>query len=350
MKEIGSEFWYFDMDEKKFTEIFDEHEFFLAGRTALDYIAKDLIIGEAIESIYLPSYCCHTMIKPFLDNGIEVEFYNVEYSMGEFKYHLDFSNKCRCVLIMDYFGLCNSDVPRIIDKLKKNGKIVIEDATHSWFNNYKHSKKSDYIMVSFRKWTGLPAGAMAIITNKSFVAKKPLKSNSDYIRLREMSAMLKNSYVNFSSDFKETFLEMFAKAEELIECDFGNYTLPEKYINLISKIDYEKIIRIRRENSEFLIGSLKDIDGIEVPELSSDSTPLFVPINIKNGKRNELKAFLIDNNVYCPTHWPKSDLHKGVSNLIYEEELSLICDQRYTLSDMNRIANLIKYFLEGHKL
>lgn len=32
---------------------------------------------------------------------------------------------------------------------------------------------------------------------------------------------------------------------------------------------------------------------------------------------------------------------------IYKNELSLICDQRYTEEDMNRIVETIKAFMEG---
>ena len=61
--EIGSEFWKYN---KKY--ISENEELFLSGRTALDAIIKDILSEYRIESALLPSYCCHTMIEPFIRN------------------------------------------------------------------------------------------------------------------------------------------------------------------------------------------------------------------------------------------------------------------------------------------
>ncbi len=62
-----------------------------------------------------------------------------------------------------------------------------------------------------------------------------------------------------------------------------------------------------------------------------------------------LKNFLIEKEIYCPVHWPLSSMHKGISDnakRIYGEELSLICDQRYCLDDMEREADAVRTFVK----
>jgi hypothetical protein len=59
----------------------------------------------------------------------------------------------------------------------------------------------------------------------------------------------------------------------------------------------------------------------------------FVPILLPN--RNEIRAHLTKNEIYCPVHWPKPE---GCESNIYDHELSLICDQRYGIKDMKRIV------------
>ena len=76
---------------------------------------------------------------------------------------------------------------------------------------------------------------------------------------------------------------------------------------------------------------------------------MFVPVLVPYGKRDELRKYLIENEIYCPVHWPESKYHKldERTEYIYQNELSLVCDQRYTESDMNRIVEVIKTYMEN---
>ena len=47
---------------------------------------------------------------------------------------------------------------------------------------------------------------------------------------------------------------------------------------------------------------------------------------------------MIERKIYCPIHWPEV---KGTNAGIRENELSLVCDQRYDARDMNYMADLI---------
>ena len=56
-------------------------------------------------------------------------------------------------------------------------------------------------------------------------------------------------------------------------------------------------------------------------------------------KRDNLRKYLIDRGIYCPIHWPEV---MGTSAGIRENELSLICDQRYSEDDMRAIIETIR--------
>ena len=73
---------------------------------------------------------------------------------------------------------------------------------------------------------------------------------------------------------------------------------------------------------------------------------MFVPILVPDGKRDELRRYLIKHEMYCPVHWPVSMYHKldKRAEIIYKNELSLVCDQRYTEEDMQRMVETIKDF------
>ena len=73
--------------------------------------------------------------------------------------------------------------------------------------------------------------------------------------------------------------------------------------------------------------------------------PLFVPICVEDGRDN-VRNYLIQSNIYLPAHWPISDLHSLniKSSYLYRTELSCVCDQRYSVSDMEAIIEAIAVF------
>lgn len=343
-KEIGSEFWKVDLNEKRKLILEKEYQFLLTGRTALDYIIKDIKTNKDIESVYMPSYCCHTMIQPFLDNGIDVEFYNVYFENGKYIYEVDFETKCDVVLIMQYFGFYNELVGQLIRQFKESEKIIIEDATHSWFSTYPYSHKSDYVFASFRKWTGLHCGAIAIKRYDNFSNSLPSNTNDKYIEIRQKAAELKKEYIEKNQGDKEDFLKLFDEAESLLEVDYQDYKIPKEYKNKIRRLDIETIKKTRQENSKVLIEGLKQFKKINTIGITETDVPLFVPIMVLVGKRDKLRKYLIDHSVYCPIHWPLSEVYEIQDTYIYDNSLSLICDQRYKLRDMERIIEVIDKF------
>ena len=79
-------------------------------------------------------------------------------------------------------------------------------------------------------------------------------------------------------------------------------------------------------------------------DVENDVTPMFFPIYVKNN-RDELRRKLIENEIYCPVHWPIPKQVNGHLNIttknIYDSILSIPCDQRYQIEDMRRIINEI---------
>ena len=78
---------------------------------------------------------------------------------------------------------------------------------------------------------------------------------------------------------------------------------------------------------------------ISIPEVDlSMDVPLFFPVFLENKKRDSLRKYLIDRGIYCPVHWPEV---MGADVGVRNNELSLICDQRYSEGDMQAIVDAI---------
>ena len=151
---------------------------------------------------------------------------------------------------------------------------------------------------------------------------------------------------------KSEFLSVFGKAESLLSRDYRDYGIGyEESYTLFRFLDEIKDTKQRRrDNARILIEGLTDIIGIKVfTDFKDDKKcPLFVPIVVKDGKRDALRSYLISKDIYCPVHWPLSKQHVGISERakeIYAEELSLVCDQRYGDEDMERTVQEIQKFM-----
>ena len=333
--EIGSEFWAVPIAEKK-TNIFPENtQWFLSGRSALQVILDE--IKGFCRTVAMPSWCCDSMIKPFIDAGIEVHFYPVYWDN---KLVINLCFEYDILFLMDYFGY-SSKKP----DLSGYDGVVIRDITHSIFSD-KYDD-ADYYFGSLRKWCGIWTGGYTW-TNDGHSLRFVEKDNKEYVQLRKKAMLQKKAYIErkIIGESEKQYLEFFASAEEMLE-NKGIASAAYRDVILASKLDSQFIIRQRRSNANILRRAF--YEWLIFPDMTENDCPLFVPVLIPNGKRDALRQYLIEKDIYCPIHWPISMYHKLNEDMeyIYKNELSFICDQRYTEIDMKRIIKTVKAFCDS---
>ncbi len=332
-REIGSEFWDVPVCENKKSVFLDNTVWYLSGRCALRAIIKDIKRKISFKSVALPSWCCDSMITPFLEEKVEVKFYSVFIEEGTLKKDFCDISDCDAILLMDYFGF-----KRSFD-CEFDG-IVINDITHSVFCGELGS--ADYTFGSLRKWAGFYTGGFAI-SKDGLLETMNGKTDYEFVELRKLAMCEKNSYIRGNSDSKDYLLK-FSKAEDILE-KYSCGTADNYDISRANCLDINLIRRKRLENAEVIINKFPDLTIFS--ELLQYDCPLFVPLLIPNGRRDELRKYLIENKIYCPVHWPVSEYHKLTDQTknVYEQEISIICDQRYSVADMEYICSHINKFL-----
>lgn len=335
--EIGSEFWSVPTVEKDNSFFPETTHWFLSGRSALQAIIAKL---KEKKTVAMPSWCCDSVIKSFINAGMVVCFYPVYVKQG----HLvqDIVYNCDVLFLLDYFGY-NAEES---DVSEYNG-IVIRDVTHSMFS--KSYADADYFFGSLRKWCGFWTGGFAWAKD----GQQFLIADGDdkgYILLRKKAMELKDCYINRLPDktgnliYDKSYLSVYEEAEEILE-DIGIAATSERDIEYAKKLDVGFMKTQRRKNAKILMQAFAD--QLIFSTLNENDCPMFVPILVPKGKRNELRRYLIQRDIYCPVHWPVSPYHKlqnGPVTELYDNELSLICDQRYTEQDMFRIVEVIHEF------
>lgn len=354
-KEIGSEFWTGCSPygrhgcEWPHTSEWPVKET-LSGRVALEYIVEEMV-KKGKTSVYMPSYCCHTMIEPFLKHGVKIMFYDVVFTARGLKRQFDNNHSCDVVFLLDYFGFVDDETATIAREQHDENKPVVYDATHSVYSDFKYSD-CDYVFGSYRKWMDVNCGFVASKNVLEANIQSNWKQYDEYIDMRTRMFDLKSQFMNDEVVDKQQFLAWINEAEGMLEHNY-HHTLPDKRsLEVLAQTDLPSLMMIRRNNAKILMQGITEMSDERIKCFSqmigAHDTPLFVPVWVKSDFRNDLRRYLIEHNIYCPVHWPLSDLHtiSEKSKLLYQSELSLVCDQRYDHFDMYRILETIKNYLK----
>ena len=330
MKEVGSEFWNVPTVERGNTLFSPKTQWFLSGRSALQSIIFDL---QDCHTVAMPSWCCDSMVDPFIKAGIEVHFYPVYWREW---LHQDVLLDCDILFLMDYFGHTGPQ-----PDLRGFKGVVIRDITHSLFSSTYFD--ADYYFGSLRKWCGVWTGGFAWTEDGHRLSLSDT-NNGEYMALREKAMDWKNRYMNGCEMTDKGYLKVFGEAETILET-VNAAPAADRDIRVAKKLDVELIRSRHQDNAKVLMNAFTD--WLMFPVVKKTDFPMFVPVLIPNGKRDELRKHLINKAIYCPIHWPLSERHHLISareRFIYDNELSLVCDQRYTEQDMNRMVNAIHSF------
>lgn len=336
MREIGSEFW---MEREPAVLSHDRDGIYvLSGRTAIDLIIQDIISTKRVINVYMPAWGCDSMLAPFVARGIDIKFYDISLaeSADTAEILCDF---CENIFyVTNYFGYENSLPVETVKKFKEQGSIILYDRTHSFLmENDPYLALADYSFASIRKWMGVIGGAVVNGVKNCQLIPCP------YLACKEDAMRMKKAFIESDGSIdKQAFLNLYSEFGHHLAEDYQNYEMDDLSYALYKSEDLSAMRRKRRENAQYLHDNLKGVKFIG--ELTENAVPLFVPIFFETTEqRNAVRKKLIEAQIYCPIHWPKPALIPAdfEANKIYDTELSLICDQRYDLADMERMVTLV---------
>lgn len=351
--EIGGEFW---DGPPAGPDVFEPDQgmacrYTLSGRTAMEQIALDAIRELGALTVYMPSYCCHTMLEPLRSAGAEVRFYTVRYDGQRLVREYDPGHGCNAVLLMDYFGFLASETAALAKLESERGNTVIADLTHSAFCQGDVARTyADYVCISIRKWFFTVTGLA--YKRGSFVTMEPTGTNERYVAMRKEAARKKRAYMQGSRDDGPQIQACFEEAESLLEQTYAGYAADRESVKQLGGINQAQVRRSHRGNARVLLEGLHELPEHVIrpiyAEMGPGDCPLYVPVWIGGNRRDALRNYLLIQGIRCSAHWTVSGLHscEPADREIYAHELSLVCDHRYTAEDMRRILSVIKKFAE----
>lgn len=312
--------------------------YFDSGRSAIKYITSYL---KDYKTMYLPNYLCESIIKS-IDTRLKKKYYKVN---NDFNLDIDYLKKLApknsIIFVINYFGkLQDKKVKEIVNKLKEEDNIIIEDTTHSIFTNVNYL--GDYCVCSLRKWIGIPDGGV-VYSKKMLNNNIIFEENRDFVDIRLKYLSLKSKYLKGNIEDKDQYLYLLNKGEQILNNNSTIYGISKEALDMLSRIDINYIINKRENNYKYLYEKLKSISEIKIGISCENIVPIGIPVFISN--RDEIRKYLIDNKVYCAIHWPIPDeIENGLYNKAIEISNSIITipiDQRYDYDDMDRIYCLL---------
>ena len=333
--EIGSEFW---LEEPEHQAICDRDGIYtISGRTAIDLIIQDISQMRSVRKVYMPAWCCDSMIAPFSDRGIDVSFYDVRFT-ERFEYLVDENKETDVFYFTNYFGYENTIDINVVKRFKAKGAIILYDRTHSFLMQEDiYLNLADYSFASIRKWMAVICGAVVENVKERTLMPCP------YLSLREEAMRMKQVFIAGNDNIaKQDYLRKYGEYEHCLVQNYRNYKMDDISYAIYHTANKQNIITRRNLNARFIYNTsnLKFLFS-----LTGNACPLFVPVLFPTKEwRDLIRKRLIEADVYLPIHWPKPSIipTNYEVNKIYDTELSLICDQRYDISDMERMIAKIK--------
>lgn len=323
--------------------------FFDTGRSALRYLLDHLTKG--IERVMLPQYDCGSVLEPFKERGFKIVYYPVNRHFELLRHEFEKTVKeerPQLILVQSYFGMDTLGKDRIfLNDLREKGILIIEDITHSIFaENWVFC--ADFKFGSLRKWCSVPDGGVLTGLPDAFPGNLDRNGeNTEFVKKRLEAQKKKRDYFTGKEGSDKSFISAFDESENLLDRQRDSYTMSEYTRKRMPAVDFAQIVSRRRKNYSILRDALKNIPGIETIfyDLPANSTPLYFPVYVHDKRRDHLRFFMREMNIFLPVIWPVPSLSAGTLtpevNRIYNEILAVPCDQRYTEQDMLCIADRI---------
>lgn len=318
MKAIGG---YFEIEDRGIG-IFPHNSGILlnTGRNALEYILRSI---SNIKQIYLPYYTCEVVLEPIKKLSIPYYFYHINERL-EIKEQICLADD-EYIIVNNYFGIKDS----YINTLQKiYGKRLIVDCAQAFFAPILLNTKMFY---STRKFVGVPDGGIAYGCDKI---------NSEIYDIDNSSDRLEHLYVR-----KEKGAEAGFKIYQSNECKLDNQPIrrmSQSTYDILNHIDYDKIIKQRRKNYDYLDKVLSLSNQLQLPSLDSFKCPMVYPY-LNDGKK-DLRQTLISNKIFVARYWPNVlewTMNDSTEYNLAMNLLPLPIDQRYDEKDMQRIIDII---------
>lgn len=307
MREIGG---YFGLEQLVDNEYYKHLLGLNTGRNALLYLVR----AKGIKKIFIPFYLCDSVSNMLQQHCCDFEYYQIDEKFNPI-FNTKFGQDAYLYIVNYYGQLDNKEIA----SYQKRYERIIVDNTHAFFQEPIKGVDTIY---SCRKFFGVPDGAYL---STDCVLDQDIEVDVSKNRMIHLLGRFEGSASEYYRDFKDS--DASFKVEPL-------KSMSRLTKNILGAIDYEKVIKSRNRNFEYLHDSL---GSTNVLDIKIPYGPFAYPYYVENGI--EIRKRLAEVKIYIPTLWPNVLGDKNSIESAYTANiLPLPCDQRYGVEDMRYIV------------
>lgn len=273
--------------------------------------------------VWVPRYVCDAVLLPLRCLGVDYRYYSIDV---DFSVEQDvLLREGDWLLYVNYFGLCQAQEQQVIERFGSS-KVVL-DRSQAFFAEPVDCLAAIY---SPRKFFGVPDGGF-LLTDLE-IEPPVVVDSASVTRTRHLLMRLAEGPEAGYADYR------FAE-QQLNNCE--TLRMSDLTERLLASIDYDSVKVRRTENFRFLHRQLGSTNALALHQ-HLQSGPLCYPLLLESA---DARDRLIDNRVYVARYWEEVLRTPGLS--AFEEAMArnclpLPCDQRYGLSHMQRIVELLQ--------
>lgn len=344
MSEIGGEFHWPGIPSGPYITWPEPYRYFSTGRAIVVALAK--LYGR--HRLWLPSYFCPHTADYWESTGLQIYRY-IDHPMIDGPDYATLNPiSGDMVLALNLFGIRRATPWNEWHRVYAvdSSILLLEDHSHDPLSTWALKSNADYVFSSLRKTLPVPDGAIVWSPKGRKLPDEP-NERTWVGSAKKLAAMIwKKEYLDrgeVDGHLKEIYRQLQEEGETEIENNPIDQISPWSLALLSSGIPI--LWRKRREANVTKL--------IKHFPASSRIRPLFsawpegnCPFNLvicaeSSSERDALRKHLIDHLIFTPIHWVLGDKAHVRELELSRRLLTIPVDQRYTTSDIERIANII---------
>lgn len=313
-----------------------------SGRSALMLAARTFLQRGATGRVWLPAYCCRSVVQPFLAAGCQVQFYPVGDGLVS-ELPLGAAATGDACLFIHYFG--HRQPAGAAEELRRRGVWIIEDCVQAALTSGV-GVSGDFAVASYRKLLPQPDGAL-------FAADAAPDADLGEPHEAFISQRVWGKLLRASGAEPEAFLRLIESSEGILDADPLPRRISWLSVELMARTDLTAIAAVRRENWKGLLSRLQPLISKGClspvfPRLCDGEVPLGMPVLVPASARDPLRRFLSEHEIFCPVHWPLDHVPDredfAAAHALSHAMLTLPIDQRMSNAHLDRFVGTLQCF------
>ena len=322
------------------------------GRSALLLAAMTISRHGGTGRVWLPAFSCASIEQAFIQANYVVQYYSVSPCIATERPVAVQPTKGDVLLFIHYLGHYNSAMTTLAQSYRDAGIWIIEDCVQYSLAS-SPPKYSHFLVSSFRKI--LPVADGATLVGDGSVSLKNIQqklecSNEAFVSSRVLGKLMRG--VNVAPT---EYLCLFKYSEDLLSNEITPRQTSWLSRWMLPRIDWNLVVSRRRKNWLAMFDGLRRTNLLSrvtpvFGELKAEDIPLGFLVKVADGRRDALRSFLADKNIFCAVHWPLNHLPADDAferdRSFGDSVLTLPIDQTMFADQVNQVVDMVILFFQ----